>query len=81
MPGEEVPPGSQHLSDAETKEKEIKVYDLAIEELNSYWNGKLYDDYEVRSLGMPCSENENSIFSDWETLESFFKCTNKAKLD
>jgi len=55
------------------------VYDLAIARLNSFWDGKSYDGFNVSSIGVPCA-GEKLMFSDWETIESFLQCHSTATL-
>jgi len=79
LPGEDKPPAAQKLTPDETDEKEKQVYDLAIARLNSFWDGKSYDGFNVSSIGVPCA-GEKLMFSDWETVESFLQCHSNATL-
>ena len=56
LDGEDKAPSEQNLSEEERKEKERVIYDLAIADLNSYWNGKKFNNYTISSNGIACGE-------------------------
>ncbi len=55
--GENKPPSEQNISEKDKKAKEEKIYDRAISELNTYWNGKDFDSYPITSIGVKFSES------------------------
>lgn len=42
------------LSDDDRKQKEYKVLNSAVKDLNSYWNEKTHDDFKICSVGVGC---------------------------
>ena len=47
--GESIPPAHQTISVTEKEEKEKLVFEKALSDLDSYWNGKTSDGFSVTS--------------------------------
>ena len=57
LDGEAKAPADQtNLTTEEVCEKEIKVFDCAIDILNGYWSEVTFDGYPVHSIKVPCGE-------------------------
>ena len=50
--GESIPPAHQTISVTEKEEKEKLVFEKALSDLNSYWNGETHDGLSVTSKGI-----------------------------
>lgn len=60
LDGEDKPPCDQSgLSTDQKREKEVKIYDRAVDDLNSYWNGQLFDGFPVVSIGVHADGGDN----------------------
>ena len=87
MPGENKPPCLQSdLSEDERKIKEYTVFDSAVKDLNSYWDGRTHDGFNISSVGVSCtgvlqSKNENLNYTnfdtDYEKVKEMFACSLK----
>lgn len=54
LPGEE-PPWKQNLCGEDLRKKEEEVFDHALQQLNGYWNEKLYNSFPVSASHIPCA--------------------------
>jgi hypothetical protein len=73
LEGEDKPPSEQSgMTSAMVTEKEVQVYDAAIDNLNSYWNGQMFDGFPVVSKAVPC-QNADVIYNDADDVELFHK--------
>ena len=73
LAGETCPPCQQAgLFDEQLHEKQIRVFDDAMQLLNAYWNGVIFDGYPVLSSCVPCGD-EPMTFDNFEDLEQFMK--------
>ncbi len=62
LPGEDKPPYLQTLSTQEKGEKEKKLSDQALDQLNGYWDSKVYDGYRTSSTSVySAKDNENYV--------------------
>jgi hypothetical protein len=70
LPNEHANPKLQKLSDADMREKLIKLYDLRLEELSSYWNNRMHDGFNVVARGIPPDKDWADNFNDgqWAQL-------------
>jgi hypothetical protein len=73
LPDETLPPFKQSaLSKEEVREKEIKVFDNAIEMFASHWRGKTYDGWPMIPIGVPSDPLlEKKTYKDHDLLLDF----------
>ena len=66
LDGESLTPAAQsQLTQTERKQKEALVFDSAMKDLNSYWDGQVYNGHTVSSTHHPCL-SEGSPYTDYE---------------
>ena len=69
--GEDKSPCQQAgLSQDEVARKEAIVFNNAMKELSSYWNGINFDDYAISNEAIQCSSNE-VLCNDYEKIKAF----------
>lgn len=74
MDGESKPPIQQsNLSAEELMQKEKAVFDKAMTELRSYWEGACFDGHDV-STKITQTNSDQLLFDDYETVKNFLKC-------
>ena len=72
--GEIKPPIQQsNLNAEELVEKEKAVFDKAMTELKSYWEGVCFDGHDV-STKITKTNSDQLLFDDYENVKNFLKC-------
>ena len=79
LPGERLP-HEQHLSDEELWRKEAVVFDAAIDELNSYWEGQTFGSHPILPRKVQCEE-PNQRYNDYANLDCFAMSSYRAIAD
>jgi len=74
--GENTPPPYQTISAAEKEEKEKLVFEKALSDLNSYWDGKTHDGFHVTSRGV--TEAYLTQYKDFGEVKEMLKSSNRA---
>ncbi|XP_065905841.1 uncharacterized protein [Dysidea avara] len=74
--GESVPPAYQTISPTEKEEKEKLVFEKALSDLNSYWDGKTHDGFHVTSKGV--TEAYSTEYKDFDLVKEMLKSSNKS---
>ena len=74
--GESVPPAHQIISATEKEEKEKLVFEKALSDLDSYWNGNTHDGIRVISNGI--IEAYGTPYKDFDEVKEMLKSSNKA---
>jgi hypothetical protein len=68
LEGENKPPSEQcGLSKEQVIEKEQVIYDRAVDELTTYWDGKVYDSFLVNSIGVHATDTARN-YNDVEKV-------------
>lgn len=74
------------LSEDDRIQKKYKVLDSAVKDLNSYWNERTHDDFNICSVGVGCDGsllsshaewNYTSYYQDYEKVKEMFSCSLK----
>ena len=55
------------------------VFDHAMEEINSFWNGRKFDGHEISSSHQPC-RRQSAPYDDYETVHKIISSGSKAKI-
>ena len=71
-----VPPAYPTISLTEKEEKEKLVFEKALSDLNSYWDGKTHDGFRVTSKGVP--EAYSTEYKDFDLVKEMVKSSNKS---
>ena len=74
LPGEDLPPARQLISEKERKVKEAKLSNNAMDKLcNDYWKDISFDKFKVQSYPVHCKESfvDNAIFNDHTAVKNF----------
>jgi len=74
--GESVPPAYQTVSPTEKEEKEKLVFERALSDLSSYWDGKTHDGFRVTSKGV--TEAYSTGYKDFDLVKEMFKSSSKS---
>ena len=74
--GENTPPAYQTIAATEKEEKEKLVFEKALTDLDSYWNGKTHDGFRVTSKGI--TEAYSTQYKDFGEVKEMLKSSNKA---
>ena len=61
------------ISAEERSEKEVAVFDGAMSEVKSYWDGMMFNGFPVSTQIIPCKGAGEGCYNDIEHLESFLK--------
>ena len=80
LPGEDKAPAEQSgLTPEQLTEKENKVFDNALNQLNGYWNGKTYDGHPVESIAVTAHDCPiQDIYDDYESVKTMFDSSQRA---
>ena len=80
LPGEDKPPAEQSgLSTEELATKEKLVFDNALKELGSYWNGKEYDGFPVEAIAVTSNDCPvDQVYNDYESVKKLFDASQRA---
>ena len=70
LPGEDKPPCQQSRLSKELLEKEAAVFDLAIDALHGFWNGRTYDGFPITCHKVECAADPEP-YTDHRTVEKF----------
>ncbi|VDI28029.1 Hypothetical predicted protein, partial [Mytilus galloprovincialis] len=78
LPGERKPQVYQtDLSEDDRIQKKYKVLDSAVKDLNSYWNERTHDDFNICSVGVGCDGSLLSSHAEWN-YTSYYQDYEKA---
>ena len=61
LPGETTPPALQSVSPEVRTQKEKQVFNLALEQLNDYWDGRIHDGFRVTSVPVTIGDDIHSV--------------------
>ena len=75
LPGETVPPPQQRLPAEEKVEKTNAVSHNALDSLNAYWDGKVYDGFKVTSV--PVYNDDDSMYKDYQDVKKLLNSSLK----
>jgi hypothetical protein len=80
LPGEHDPPAQQNLPQAEKSEKERRVFENALEQLNMYWNGKVHDGFRITSKPVvdPVVDSDSDDQGDYELVKGMLNSSTRA---
>lgn len=67
LPNESVPPQQQKISDAEKREKIMKVHDNAMKVCSNLWTGRTWGGFPVSVANVPC-DGTTLIYRDHDML-------------
>ena len=79
LPGERPPPQQTDLPVEQRLEKEVKVFDNALEMLDTYWHGKIHDGFRVTSTGMTSTKTGyEKTYTDYNNVKQMFDSSLRA---
>ena len=75
LENEDKPPCQQsNLNASQLRVKEAAVFDKAINTLNSYWNGRTWDGFNIQSEGIECTGVDPEPYNDYDDVQKLAKC-------